>query len=54
MPSLSLLGLFVVNSQVPLSVFFESMSLDKVILLPGGWLVLAPGVPFVKYKASPL
>ncbi len=50
--SLGLLGLFVVDSQIPLAVFGKAVAADEFILLFCRRPVLAPCVPLVQYKFS--
>src|SRR3979490_126662 len=40
-------GLLVVNSQVPFCILLEPVALDELVLLLGGRLMLAPGIPLV-------
>jgi hypothetical protein len=47
-----ILGPFVVDPQMPFPVFFDPVSLDKVIFLLCGWLVFAPRISLVKDKSS--
>src|SRR6202047_4146690 len=50
--SLGILGVFVVDPQMPLAVFGEAMALDELILLLRRRLMLAPVIALVVYEFS--
>ena len=45
-------GSLVIDSQMPIIVFVDPMSLDETVFLLCGWLVLAPCISVVKDKSS--
>ena len=50
--SLGILGVFVVDPQMPLAVFGKAMALDELILLLRRRLVFAPGIALVEHESS--
>jgi hypothetical protein len=49
---LGLLGFFVVESQIPLTVFGKTVEANEFIFLLRGRPVLAPRISLVEYKSS--